>query len=240
MSAIILDTTPGLLSNPLVPCYFLYLKLLWTRNSGVLKLVPGSYGWEFLTCELGLLALFLYENPVTYLWKGVIGKILSGWYQRVLSGRRREEDAEQSDSSSSSDNLERRQDESSPPNDTPPNDTLIDTGGDDVERKIASAIVLFLFRYAAFRILVGGGASKLGVYASECWTRSVDCTTTHFVTQPLPAPLAYYVHNFMPLWGHQLLTVATLVEQLALPFFIFSPNRNIRRLVGVLELAFQV
>ena len=62
-------------------------------------------------------------------------------------------------------------------------------------------IVVWLFRWCAFRLLIGAGMSKLGTASSDCWTE-LTCTETHYVTQPMPTPLAWWAHH-APFWFHR-------------------------------------
>ena len=52
-------------------------------------------------------------------------------------------------------------------------------------------LVLFLFRWSAFRLLIGAGMSKLGRNSSSCW-RELTCTTTHYFTQPMPVLAVFF------------------------------------------------
>ncbi len=57
----------------------------------------------------------------------------------------------------------------------------------------SGAPVIFLLRLLAFRLLFGAGMSKLGGSSSACWLQ-LSCTQTHYFTQPMPNPLAWFAH----------------------------------------------
>lgn len=99
-------------------------------------------------------------------------------------------------------------------------------------------LVLFLFRWCAFRLLIGAGMSKLGQSSSRCW-RELTCTTTHYETQPMPNPLAWYAHH-LPASVHHLEVLLTFFEQLVLPFVILVPVRAVRVLAAFAAVFFQV
>ena len=46
----------------------------------------------------------------------------------------------------------------------------------------------------------------------------------HYETQPLPSPIAYYVHH-LPEWFHKICAGGVFVIELVVPFFIFLPKR---------------
>merc|ERR1719188_799953 len=98
-----------------------------------------NYGWEWETCELGFILIFLCSPPTCFLkhWgkygreKGVMG---------------------------------------------PP------------------TLLIFLYRWTAFRFLLGAGMSKCGEWSSDCWF-DLTCTSYHYFTQPIPNMFAYYMHR---------------------------------------------
>ena len=100
-----------------------------------------------------------------------------------------------------------------------------------------SKFVIWLFRWLAFRLLIGAGLSKLGSHSSVCWME-LTCTETHYFTQPMPNLFAYFAHH-APAWFHHLEVSLTFFEQLVLPFFILVPIRPVRLLAGMLEVFFQ-
>jgi hypothetical protein len=124
-----------------------------------------SYGWEWETCEVGFLAIFLCP---------------------LFSSSRY------------------------PDNSPPPR------------------LVIWLFRWAAFRLLLGAGMSKIGRNSSACWSE-LTCTTTHYFTQPIPNPLSWHFH-WLPHWVHHL-----EVEE-KFPKENFRVNREMRDEILVYDL----
>lgn len=156
---------------------FLVPLALWALYLSIVNLSAPftfSYGWEWLTCEVGFLMIFL--CPL-----GAAG--FASW--------------------------------------TPP-----------------PRLVLWLIRWCAFRLLLGAGMSKVGRNSSACW-RELTCTTTHYFTQPVPNPAAWFMHH-LPLDVHKLEVALTFVEQLVLPFFMLLPVRAFRLLAALLEIGFQL
>lgn len=87
-----------------------------------------------------------------------------------------------------------------------------------------SAIVVWLYRWLAFRFMFLGGFVKIAS-GDPTWD-NLTALTYHFETQPLPTTLAWYAHHL----PHPVLMFgagATLFIELLLPFFIFLP-RNFR------------
>jgi len=101
-----------------------------------------------------------------------------------------------------------------------------------------SRLVIWLFRWLAFRLLIGAGMSKLGTASSACW-KELTCTTTHYFTQPMPNFFSWFAHH-LPVSFHRTEVALTFFEQLILPFFVLVPIRPVRIVTGLLELFFQV
>ena len=95
--------------------------------------------------------------------------------------------------------------------------------------------VIWLFRWLAFRIMLGAGLIK--IRGDECW-RDLTCLYYHYETQPIPNPLSRYLH-FMPKWFHRGGVVWNHVCELIAPWFGFGP-RHLRHLAGVLMVTFQI
>src|SRR5262245_28688841 len=85
-----------------------------------------------------------------------------------------------------------------------------------------SRIMIWLYRWLLFRLMYGSGVSKL-TSGDRTW---IDLTalTYHYETQPLPTPLAWYMHQ-LPLWVHKLETLLTLSVEVIMPLLIFGPRR---------------
>jgi len=54
--------------------------------------------------------------------------------------------------------------------------------------------------------------------------RNLSAMSFHYETQPLPTPIAWYVHQ-LPFWFQRATTALVLAIELAVPFLIFAPRR---------------
>ena len=81
-------------------------------------------------------------------------------------------------------------------------------------------LVLFAFRWLAFRVELGAGLIKLR--GDRCW-RDLTCMDFHHETQPMPNPLSWYFHR-LPRPIHRLEVVGNFVAQLVLPLGLFAPQ----------------
>jgi predicted DCC family thiol-disulfide oxidoreductase YuxK len=84
-----------------------------------------------------------------------------------------------------------------------------------------SKLVVFLFRWLAFRLTFLSGAVKLTSH-DPAW-RSLTALSYHYWTQPLPTPLAWYA-NQLPFWFHRFSTAMVFVIELGIPFLFFAPR----------------
>ena len=66
------------------------------------------------------------------------------------------------------------------------------------------AIVTWLFRWLAFRLMLGAGLIK--IRGDACW-RELTCLTTHYETQPIPNPLSWWLHHSIALFLHSTCTM---------------------------------
>lgn len=83
-----------------------------------------------------------------------------------------------------------------------------------------SSLSLWLGRWLLFRLMFLSGAVKL-LSGDPTW-RSLTALSFHYQTQPLPNPVAWYLHQ-APLWFHRLSTLFVLIVELAVPFLAFGP-----------------
>uniref|UniRef100_A0A2K5NU18 Lipase maturation factor n=4 Tax=Cercocebus atys TaxID=9531 RepID=A0A2K5NU18_CERAT len=97
-----------------------------------------------------------------------------------------------------------------------------------------SRIVLWGFRWLIFRIMFGAGLIK--IRGDRCW-RDLTCMDFHYETQPVPNPLAYYLHH-SPWWFHRFETLSTHFIELLVPFFLFL-GRRACIIHGALQILFQ-
>jgi predicted DCC family thiol-disulfide oxidoreductase YuxK len=81
---------------------------------------------------------------------------------------------------------------------------------------------IWLLRWLLFRFMFMSGMVKLLSGDPNWW--NLSALSFHFLTQPLPTPLAWYAAH-LPLSVLKVLTVGTFVVELALPFWIFCPRR---------------
>jgi hypothetical protein len=102
-------------------------------------------------------------------------------------------------------------------------------------RRPPPAPVLWLFRWLAFRIMLGAGLIKLR--GDSCW-RDLTCLDYHYETQPIPNPLSRLLH-FAPEWTHAVGVLFNHGTELVAPWFSFGP-REARHIAGLVLLAFQV
>ena len=97
------------------------------------------------------------------------------------------------------------------------------------------AVVLMLFRWLAFRIMIGAGLIKLR--GDPCW-RNLTCLDYHYETQPIPNPLSRALH-FMPRWFQRAGVLFNHLAELVAPWFVLGP-RTARHLAGAVLLGFQI
>ncbi|XP_071976049.1 lipase maturation factor 1 isoform X2 [Engystomops pustulosus] len=81
------------------------------------------------------------------------------------------------------------------------------------------------------------GAGLIKVRGDKCW-RDLTCMNYHYETQPVPNPLAYYMHRNPDIF-HQFETLVNHFIELVVPFFIFM-GRRMCIINGVLQILFQV
>ena len=81
---------------------------------------------------------------------------------------------------------------------------------------------VWLARWLLFRFMFMSGVVKL-ISGDPNW-RNLTALSYHFLTQPLPTPLAYYAAK-LPAGLLEAATAAMFVVELVLPFLIFCPRR---------------
>jgi hypothetical protein len=85
-----------------------------------------------------------------------------------------------------------------------------------------SPVRIWLFRWLIFRLLVFSGLGKL-LSGDPTW-RNLTALSYHYQTQPLPTPLAWYLHQ-LPFSLHKLSTAFTLAAEILVPLLFFAPRR---------------
>ncbi|CAG7856143.1 hypothetical protein MCAMS1_00529 [biofilm metagenome] len=84
-----------------------------------------------------------------------------------------------------------------------------------------SRIIEFLYRLLVARFMLMGGIVKIAS-GDPTWA-NLTALNYHYLTQPLPSPLAYNVY-FFPEWFHQLCTAGILFIELLVPICVFMPR----------------
>ncbi len=98
--------------------------------------------------------------------------------------------------------------------------------------RLAHLLLLWLL----FRLMFLSGVVKLSS-GDPTW-RALTALTFHYETQPLPNPLAWFLHQ-LPATAHRAACAGMFVIELAVPFLLFAP-RALRHLAAVLLAAFQL
>jgi hypothetical protein len=83
-------------------------------------------------------------------------------------------------------------------------------------------LAALMMRWLLFRLTVASGVVKLASGDPSWW--SLNALLFHFETQPLPTPLAWYVHRLPGAVLHAF-TLAVLAIEIAVPLLIFGPRR---------------
>ena len=91
----------------------------------------------------------------------------------------------------------------------------------DQARAAPSPIVILLFRWLLFRLIFMSGVVKL-TSGDPTW-RNLTALSFHYETQPLPNPLAYWMHRLPPAF-QKLSTAFSLFVEVVVPFFYFAPR----------------
>jgi hypothetical protein len=87
---------------------------------------------------------------------------------------------------------------------------------------LAPQVGIWLLRWLLFRFMFMSGVVKLLSGDPNWW--NLSALSYHFLTQPLPTPLAWYAAH-LPLRVLEFGTAATFFVELVLPFLIFCPRR---------------
>ncbi|MGR9101420.1 MAG: lipase maturation factor family protein, partial [Gammaproteobacteria bacterium] len=81
-----------------------------------------------------------------------------------------------------------------------------------------STIVIFLYRWLIARFMFMSGVVKIAS-GDPAWA-DLTALNYHYLTQPLPAPPAFYAYR-LPEWFHQVCVGGVLIIELVVPFFCF-------------------
>ena len=82
--------------------------------------------------------------------------------------------------------------------------------------------IVYLFRWLLFRLTFLSGAVKL--LSHDVNWRNLSAVSFHYVTQPLPTPIAWYM-NQLPHGFQRFSTGVVFFIELVAPFLIFAPRR---------------
>jgi predicted DCC family thiol-disulfide oxidoreductase YuxK len=99
---------------------------------------------------------------------------------------------------------------------------LLETGVLALLLTLSRPTGIWLLRWLLFRFLFMSGVVKLAS-GDPAW-RDLSALSYHFLTQPLPTPLAWYAAQLPPA-ALRAATAAMFVIELVVPFLIFCPRR---------------
>jgi predicted DCC family thiol-disulfide oxidoreductase YuxK len=99
---------------------------------------------------------------------------------------------------------------------------LLETGFLALLMSFNRTVGIWLLRWLLFRFMFMSGMVKLLSGDPNWW--NLSALSFHFVTQPLPTPLAWYAAH-LSLGTLKFLTAGTFFVELLLPFLIFCPRR---------------
>jgi predicted DCC family thiol-disulfide oxidoreductase YuxK len=111
---------------------------------------------------------------------------------------------------------------------------LLETAVIALIMSVRPTLGVWLSRWLLFRFMFMSGVVKL-ISGDPNW-RNLSALSYHFLTQPLPTPLAWYAAR-LPAGVLKTATGAMFFVELILPFLIFSPRRlRVASAVGILAL----
>lgn len=90
---------------------------------------------------------------------------------------------------------------------------------------------IWLLRVMLFRIMFASGLVKI-LSGDPTWL-NLTALEYHYETQPIPTPLAWYVHHLPP-WFHKFSVLGTFFTELVAPLLIFAPRPF--RMIGGLSM----
>ena len=82
--------------------------------------------------------------------------------------------------------------------------------------------MVLLFRWLLFRLMFLSGAVKL-LSHDPAW-RNLSAMSFHYMTQPLPTPLAWYMYQ-LPFGFQRFSTAMVFAIELCVPFLFFAPRQ---------------
>ncbi len=106
---------------------------------------------------------------------------------------------------------------------------LLEVGILAIGLSYGSAVFVFLYRFLIARFMFMGGVVKIAS-GDPAWS-DLTALNYHYLTQPLPTPLAFYVYQ-LPEWFHKFSVAGVLFIELLVPFFVFLPG-GFRKFAGL-------
>jgi len=94
-----------------------------------------------------------------------------------------------------------------------------------------NVFIRWLFWVLLFKLMFLSGVVKI-LSKDKSW-RDLTALTYHYWTQPIPTPLAYFVHK-APIWFHKFCTAMMFVTEVGVPFLIFFPGKALWVCAGLL------
>ncbi len=98
--------------------------------------------------------------------------------------------------------------------------------------KPPSRVSIWLLRLLLFKLMFLSGAVKLT--SGDALWRNLTALSRHFETQPLPNPIAWYVHQ-LPMGFQKISCVLMFAIELGAPFLLLAPRRL--RMIGASAIA---
>jgi hypothetical protein len=98
-------------------------------------------------------------------------------------------------------------------------------------------IVRYTFYVILFKLMFMSGVAKLAS-GDESW-RDLSALSYHYWTQPLPTPLAPFMHS-LPLIVHQLCGGFMFLVELVAPFFLFWPRARGWAALSMIAMSFSI
>jgi hypothetical protein len=96
-------------------------------------------------------------------------------------------------------------------------------------------VTIYGYRWLIFRIMIGAGLIK--IRGDRCW-RDLTCMDFHYETQPVPNPIAYFLHQ-SPSIVHKLEVLGNHFIELVAPFFLWL-TRPFVMTGGFIQIFFQI
>lgn len=100
--------------------------------------------------------------------------------------------------------------------------------GQDKTELVQDSVTLFLVRWLLFRMMFASGVVKLTSGCEAWW--GLTAMPTHYFSQCLPTPLAWYAATMTQDWVHKLSVLSTFIIEIPLTFLFFAPSATLRKL----------